>query len=1536
MSTSPLAATTTNAATSAPTSDWHALKLSAASQFAAKRFDEARRGYEAAIDAIEKNRTDTASAAAAASNPPSSASASAADLCVLHSNVSACAFQLGDYSGALAAADRALAADPSFLKAHLRRALALEKLATTNPTAGSGGEPTGAAQSVLHLQDAIRTTQKIAQILQSQQAHSQQNSTTATTSAANPASASGPSLAEVTTTLVRLRSTLATLHARAASPLPFLQALHETAAATPAAASDASTAASKDRATLRALMQLIASSGAARVEALQGDLIDVLLQLSLREPLSMRTRAAAVSALRYILGTDLASSSSSGAAPSALDIAPLRASAPDLLRLFESLRGLQSSQGKQVPPPLPNAVAALGDMLRALCGLLARLAVHPRLEHAFTAPICSALAAALPRYSTHSPAALAALWGSASASTGASSASIIRLCIAAIDALTFVASSPFVPAPMMGAIRQEWLGLLLLEPLAAAAAHDEPQAANATNVATGVVGGAQLRAAILGAVAVLTRNAMPRAGSGAAASAAAANSVLASMSPMLSKAFGSAAQSPAQGEMSEEQLKALEAEGAQIREQSLRLIYAPLIGAIEAPSTTTAAAASSASSDLTPVKLNYTAATRLVRGLSLLLQANTMLGIFVVTFGAAKSNEASSGSTKKMDSVQEEAEEEQKHKESADPASTAAAAAAAPTSAAASPTVLHLLLSLSSYVSQPPSSSSAANVAPPKPLQLLAAEVLALASSDASIRSTLVAVSSSQAAEDEELRVEGIATAARGADVFMDLIVQYTEARDLGIEEDAGQQDKTGKGSTREESKQHSQPPAPPMADGEAAVVPNETIVAHACLALSKLVAVGEWGSSAPLPPRASSSASASAADQELETEELDISDAAHTDLAILLHILSTLIEKHVDSVPRVERAADLESKAAAKKAAAAKAAAAASKGGDSDDADDLLSADEDSSTFLSESLRLQRVSLLHLLFESLSYLSLHAYAKKWIVAERRGRAIRMLVGIATGTASPALNGSTASSVSSSSSAAAAGTLGVVSDSTIRYALLHCFRNLVTSRSSLQAAHNAEVEALKKLASRGLGAAAGPGGGAALNEQQNARQQYLAGSAEMIAVLSKVLTGARVGAALVALHKAYVIQAQEMEGLTTIAAKPDAASASSSAAAAKSGNAILSAALANTFAFTLLQLATLPDNRGSLVQQGCVRLLLDLYAGATKPGDGSAAASAASNDENASPNSPNSPFRASTDCLSALARLFISTNPALVSETQLPSVVRVLLEGLASSEHELQTFETLMALTNLASFKSGGAAAGGEEGGLDLAEHICVGAASARSTSTTAAGPSSRAASRSADDLNGWYLAKSNLVSSNVMVQRACVELMTNLVGCTWVRTRLRAVPVEIRMAQEPGLKITKAEHAASYAAALANPSEPQSEDLRLLLAFALSEDLATARAATGALAMLSNDELIAARIAATRVVSYVSLDAAAEEKRAEDPSVVSTTAEEGRQAPPNTRPLVRSGMSICAKLLSDPQTHPDVKLRVKVLQDNLAASTQAGTVAKK
>ena len=199
----------------------------------------------------------------------------------------------------------------------------MEKLATTDAHNNSN-------QKVLYLQQAITNCTKLKQILSNSNAAAAPpaNSSNSPSSASSASSSSSsPSLSEVTSTLNRLRTTLVNFQSSLNSPFTFLNALKSGESATPAA-------------DIRSLMQIIVANGLARKEAYDAGLLNVLLQIILDTATnasahpntvgSLRTRSAAVRALRHILGTDISAS-----AAAALDLTPLRAVVPALIALVK-------------------------------------------------------------------------------------------------------------------------------------------------------------------------------------------------------------------------------------------------------------------------------------------------------------------------------------------------------------------------------------------------------------------------------------------------------------------------------------------------------------------------------------------------------------------------------------------------------------------------------------------------------------------------------------------------------------------------------------------------------------------------------------------------------------------------------------------------------------------------------------------------------------------------------------------------------------------------------------------------------------------------------------------------------------------------------------------------------------------------------------------------------------------------------------------------------------------------------------------------
>ena len=139
----------------------------------------------------------------------------------------------------------------------------------------------------------------------------------------------------------------------------------------------------------------------------------------------------------------------------------------------------------------------------------------------------------------------------------------------------------------------------------------------------------------------------------------------------------------------------------------------------------------------------------------------------------------------------------------------------------------------------------------------------------------------------------------KGADIFLDLIMQYTDNKGDTLSSAApvtGAKKATATTTTSNDPDSYTP-------------IPNETIVAHACLALSKLVAVGDWGQTLP-PATAAANESKTADDSSVDSSaaaaappiDLVLTEESEQEYSVLLHIIMRLIEKHELHVPRREK----------------------------------------------------------------------------------------------------------------------------------------------------------------------------------------------------------------------------------------------------------------------------------------------------------------------------------------------------------------------------------------------------------------------------------------------------------------------------------------------------------------------------------------------------------------------------------------------------------------------------------------------------------
>lgn len=217
----------------------------------------------------------------------------------------------------------------------------------------------------------------------------------------------------------------------------------------------------------------------------------------------------------------------------------------------------------------------------------------------------------------------------------------------------------------------------------------------------------------------------------------------------------------------------------------------------------------------------------------------------------------------------------------------------------------------------------------------------------------------------------------------------------------------------------------------------------------------------------------------------------------------------------------------------------------------------------------------------------------------------------------------------------------------------------------------------------------------------------------------------------------------------------------------------------------MLSLSRNRATRGVLAQQGAVKLLLNIVT--KQDGRGS------------------SQNEATLNASHALARILISINPLHVFPSsgfpQITSAIRPLVSLLSSSETPsftadqprdlLPVFESLLALTNLASFPD-----------AEAAETIVR---------------------------QAWPAVEDLLLSSNTYIQRAACELMCNLMAC------------------ESGI------------IKFADGSKRAAQRMHILLALTDTDDVATRKAAGGALAMLTEfDAAIAAVLDRPRGVNLL------------------------------------------------------------------------------
>jgi hypothetical protein len=261
----------------------------------------------------------------------------------------------------------------------------------------------------------------------------------------------------------------------------------------------------------------------------------------------------------------------------------------------------------------------------------------------------------------------------------------------------------------------------------------------------------------------------------------------------------------------------------------------------------------------------------------------------------------------------------------------------------------------------------------------------------------------------------------------------------------------------------------------------------------------------------------------------------------------------------------------------------------------------------------------------------------------------------------------------------------------VRFGVVSIIHNLTVSSEDIGADYDKEVEELRKVASKGL-----PGA------EEREKMTQKAGDPKVIKLLRVLVVKAGATSALLDAYRAYQQAYTEVLNLNE----------ESSSARKQQTAAAVPDFIAKTFSRTLLHLATETENRGLMVQQGALRLLLELY----NIGDDKIKEQAAV----------------------SLARIAISTNPNLYPQEGLVySLVAPFLRIMKESTNELFHYEALLALCNIASLNE-----------AVQAKIVTDG---------------------------GWNDLTMLLSSENALVQCAAVECMANLCTSDKIIERLRS-----------------------------------------------------------------------------------------------------------------------------------------------------------------
>ncbi|MES1907115.1 MAG: hypothetical protein MHM6MM_000295 [Cercozoa sp. M6MM] len=288
---------------------------------------------------------------------------------------------------------------------------------------------------------------------------------------------------------------------------------------------------------------------------------------------------------------------------------------------------------------------------------------------------------------------------------------------------------------------------------------------------------------------------------------------------------------------------------------------------------------------------------------------------------------------------------------------------------------------------------------------------------------------------------------------------------------------------------------------------------------------------------------------------------------------------------------------------------------------------------------------------EALAFLSLHLRVKHRLASVAQGKAVPLLYKEGQGVLHKVL------------------ALAGDANRAVRHGVLRVLHHMVTSKDDRIEEATKEVEELRKAAARGLP-----------NQADQRAFESHAGEEEEVKPVRVACVNADAVAALVCLHRCLCEAERRVFGKVQTAQLDrnergdmlDESKAHSMSVSDLRALRLRNARERETMAHVLYKLASVaaPDARGRMLQQGGLRLALDLYKAFRVEHE----------------SQDNDSLRTGRErCAAAAARIGISVNPALLPDGLLQSLVPVWLHGVANASHELAQFEMLLALTNAAS-----------------------------------------------------------------------------------------------------------------------------------------------------------------------------------------------------------------------------------------------------------